>query len=121
MAYSVLYRHDSKEDRGAFLEARVPGVWARPWSGMTLVVTCREGPKQVIALPRLSRDGFPYRGFPLATVLVDDFSNDEISRWRVRASGTSPSPHPIYPGPAHVGVLVFDAQTGNALIRGLSG
>ena len=27
----------------------------------------------------------------------------------------------IYPATAHVGVLVFDAQTGNLLIRGLTG
>src|SRR5947208_1781223 len=27
----------------------------------------------------------------------------------------------LMPGPAHVGVLVFDAQTGNALIQGLTG
>ena len=27
-----------KDDRGAFLEAHVPGEWARPWSG-------RVGPK----------------------------------------------------------------------------
>ena len=27
----------------------------------------------------------------------------------------------LMPGPAHVGVLVFDAQTGNLLIRGLTG
>lgn len=33
MAHYFLYRHGPKDELGAFLEAHVPGAWARPWAG----------------------------------------------------------------------------------------
>jgi len=45
---------------------------------MTLIVTCRKGPQEIVERLGLNRDAFPYEGPLPAEVLVDDFSPDEL-------------------------------------------